>query len=316
MRAPFPGCLLLLAASAFADVKIEAVPGQPDFKFNCDQATDFSGITWTRDDTYYVVSNRAQALFPLRIEVQPSGAIASARVGAKIPVTTRLDDFEGIAYWPDRDRLYVSTERPPGIVGFNRMGDATFQVTVPPVFAKARRNKGLESLAYGAGAFWTGNEDTLQGDGNPSSAREGAVARLQKFDERFRPVAQFAYQTDTSLMRASDSGTGLTDLLVLPDGTLLALERVVGLGLLAKIYRIEFEGATDISALRSLAGAEFTPVKKRLLYERHTGGRNFEGLALGPELADGWRSLILIADSGGKSEHILMPLRLRNEPNQ
>ena len=306
---------LLLGIPADADVKIEDVPGQRDFKFR-HKTTDFSGLTWVKGAGYYTVSNRVNALYPMRIELKPDGSIESAVVGDKIAVKTKLDDFEGIAYWPERDRLYVSTENPPGIVGFDVPGDATFAVNVPKIFAKARGNKGLEALARGPGAIWTGNEDALKGDGNTSSAGAGAVVRLQKFNNNAEPVAQFAYRTDASLLRASDSGTGLVDLAVLPDGTVLALERVVALGLVAKIYAIDFEDATDTSKLASLEKAEFTPVKKKLLFERHTGGRNFEGIALGPDLEDGWRSVILIEDSGGATEHTLIPLRLKVDAEQ
>jgi hypothetical protein len=311
MKARFLAIIAALAAPCFGEVRIEAVPGQSAFKLKYDKASDFSGLTWVRGNDFYAVSNRAQALFPLKLVLQGSGAIASAKVGAKTAVKSRFDDFEGIAYWPERDRLYVSTERPPGIVGFDLAGDATFHVEMPKVFAKARQNKGLESLAYGAGAFWTANEEALLGDGNPSSAGEGALTRLQKFDHQFRPTAQYAYRTERSLLRASKGGTGVTDLVALPDGKLLVLERVVGLGLFAKIFEIETDGATETSALPSLSGVEVVPVKKKLLYERSTGGQNFEGIALGPELTDGWRSLILIADSGGDPEHVLIPLRIK-----
>jgi hypothetical protein len=303
--------LLALAASTLAEVKIEAVRGQSAFKLRYDKATDFSGITWVQGGDFYMVSNREQGLYPLKLEIAATGAITSAKIGSKIPVKSRLDDFEGIAYWPERDRLYVSTERPPGIVGFDRAGDATFNVEVPKVFAKARQNKGLEALARGPGVFWTGNEDALQGDGNPSAAAAGALVRLQKFDDSFRPIAQFAYRTETSLLRAGNSGTGVTDLVVLPDGGLIVLERVVGLGLSAKLFQVDPVGATDTSSLPSFDAAEVVPVKKRVLYERNTGMQNFEGVALGPELAEGWRSLILVADSGGGKEHTFIPLRIK-----
>jgi hypothetical protein len=225
-----------------------------------------------------------------------------------------MGDFEGIAHVPARDRLYVSTERPPGIVGFDREGDATFAVEVPKVYAQARSNKGLESLTFGGPALWTANEDALRNDGDTSSASGGALVRLQKFNERFAPAGQWAYRTDASLLRVSNSGTGVTDLVALPNGELLVLERVVAVGLVAKIYRVEFAGATDTSGVSSLRDGDATPVKKKLLFERHTGGANFEGIALGPELEDGWHSLILIADSGGDRRHVFMPLRIKWDP--
>lgn len=310
-RATAAVLIALWFPGAAAQIQIEAVPGQRSFTLDYGKATDFSGITWVAADQFYAVSNRDRAIFPLRLTIAGSGAISRANVGARIPVKTTLNDFEGIAYSPARDRLYVSTERPAGIVGTDRLGDAIFHFTVPEVFNRARRNKSLESLAFGAGAFWTANEDTLDRDGAPSSAGKGALIRLQKFDERLRPVAQFAYRSDTSLLRVSDSGTGVTDLVALPNGRLLVLERVVGLGLIARIYLVDFEGATDTTKVAAFDGLELAPVKKTLLFERSTGRDNFEGFALGPELEGGWRSLILIADSGGELQHTLMPLRIR-----
>src|SRR6187401_2528493 len=107
--------LLGTVALAVAETKIEAVRGQNQFVIEYGEATDFSGLTWVSGDTYYAVSNRVQALFPLKIEVDRSNArIEAAKFGAKIEVKAKLSDFEGIAYFPARDRLYVSTERPPG----------------------------------------------------------------------------------------------------------------------------------------------------------------------------------------------------------
>ena len=99
---------------------------------------------------------------------------------------------------------------------------------------------------------------------------------------------------------------------LLPNGELLVLERVVGtFGLSAKIFRAERRGASDIAKIRALEGADYKPAGKTLLFSRATLTNNFEGIALGPKLADGWRSLILIADSGGGTTHFLMPLRIR-----
>jgi hypothetical protein len=301
----------LLSTFGRAEVRIEAVPGQAEYLLEYGKATDFSGLTWARGDLFYAVSNRSSAIFPMRLRIAPTGRLDRVFLGAPIPVKSRLSDFEGIAYWPERKRLYISTERPPGIVGFDEEGDATFPVKIPNVFDRAILNKGLESLTYGAGYFWTANEDTLDGDGNLSSANEGALVRLQKIDQRSAPVAQFAYRTDHSLFRLRNTGTGVTDLVALPGGELLVLERVLLTGLLARIYLVDFTGATDTSKTAKLAGADITPVKKRLLFERVTGSVNYEGIALGPELADGWRSLVLIADSGGEGKHPLMPLRIR-----
>lgn len=301
--------LMRLAA---ADPVIESVRAQKDFTIAYEAATDLSGITWISGDDFCVVSDDISAIFPLRLEIdRESGAIKSAKFGAKIPVKTDLADFEGIAWQPDRRRFFISCEQGNGIVGFDEQGDARFPITVPAVFNNARQNKSLESMTFGAGHFWTANEDTLEGDGEMSSQSKAGLVRIQKFDKSFKPVAQFACLTDTSLLRVGGRGSGLTDLCALPDGRLLALERVVAAGLVARIFLVDFAGATDTSGMKRLERAEFKPVGKKLLFEQYTGNGNFEGIALGPELAGGWRSLILIADSGGELQHRLIPLRIK-----
>lgn len=304
----------MLACTALADPVIKAVKKQKDFDIKYDDASDLSGITWTGADNFFVVSNRTRAIIPLKLKIDTeSGEIESGKFGALIPVKTDLSDFEGIAWQPDRERLYISCERGNGIVGYDTEGDARFAVEVPGVFSRARFNKSLESLTFGAGHFWTANEDTLSGDGAPSSRSKGGLVRIQKFDASFKPIAQFAYRTDTTPVSVGDRGTGLTDLCALPDGQLLALERVVTAGLIAKIYLIDFTEATEVGGIRQLEDAEFEPLGKKLLFERYTGGGNYEGIALGPELEGGWRSLILIADNGGDSKHEIIPLRIKFE---
>ena len=304
--------LAVLAGSVCAEPKIEPVAGQQSVIIDYDKATDFSGITWMGGENFMTVSNKDVALYPLKLRIEPqTGRVVESKFGARISVKSKLNDFEGIAFLAEKNRIYVSAEGGNGIVGFDLAGEATFAVEVPKVFSRARQNKSLESLTSGAGALWTANEEALNGDGSVSGQTAGTVVRLQKFDAKFQPVEQFAYRTDTCALNGSGGRTGVSDLLALPDGGLLALERVVtSLGLKAKIYRVDFSGATDTSSIEKLEGAQFTPVKKKLLYEQLTFVTNYEGITLGPVLAGGWRSLLLIADSGGGTKHSLLPLRI------
>jgi hypothetical protein len=308
-----PALLLVLAPPLYAEVTIEPVRGQDSVTIEYSGATDFSGLTWLEGDNYYAVSNRDRAMFAMKISVATeTGRLTDARFTTRIPLKTGYSDLEGIAYQPETKRVYLSSESAHGIVGFDRAGDASFSVnTVPAIFKTARENKSLESLTYGARSFWTANEDTLKVDGEMSSAKAGALVRLQKFDAKFQPLAQYAYRTETSLFRVRNSGTGVPDLCALPNGNLLVLERVVGLGLSAKIYLVDFQGATDTTKTPRLDRAQVNPVRKTLLFERATGFHNFEGITLGPELAGGWRSLLLISDSDGAPKHTLMPLRIK-----
>lgn len=303
-----------VATVACADTVIESVAGQPFFTFEYDRATDFSGLAWAGGSDFYTVSDKVKGIFPLRISIEPAtGKITDVKVGAMLPVKTKLADFEGIAFDADKRTLAVSAETGNGIFGFNLANGTTFPVEVPKVFSRARRNKSLESLTFdpGAGNYWTANEEALDGDGPVSQPDRGTVVRLQKFDRRFRPLAQFAYRTEPSAFRIYNSGTGVSDLALLPTGELLVLERVVGIGLAAKIFTVDFRGATDTSKIPKLDGADFKIAGKKLLFDRATLTNNFEGIAFGPKLEGGWRSLVLIADSGGGTTHFLMPLRIR-----
>jgi len=67
-----------------------------------------------------------------------------------------------------------------------------------------------------------------------------------------------------------------------------------------QIFLASLAGATDVSKLDSLAGQSYTPVRKTLLYDFARAGflpDNIEGLALGPRLADGSRTLVLVSDN-------------------
>ncbi len=98
--------------------------------------------------------------------------------------------------------------------------------------------------------------------------------------------------------------SGLSDMVVLPDGTLLTLERSAIEGIPTfetRIYQVDFTGATDISqgALADgLKGQNYTPVKKKALFASSRIGENLEGLCLGPKLANGNQVLLGVVDNG------------------
>ena len=159
--------------------------------------------------------------------------------------------------------------------------------------------------------LWTANEDTLTPDGAVSSDQAGGVVRLQEFDADGRALRQFAWRTETSGLRVCGSGTGVSGLCLLPDGSLIVMERVViGVYLEVRLYLAGFAGATDTARLPALAGVNFTPAQKTLLFKKATGLTNYEGIAAGPVLTDGSRALLLVADSGTSTRHTFMALRL------
>jgi hypothetical protein len=311
---------ILLAAFLMATVRglasppsIERVATHAGFPL-AGALTDLSGLAWAGGDAFFAVSDKRAALLPVTLRIdRATGAIANGEFGAPIPVPTKRLDFEGVAYVAATRRFYVTTEKPPGALSF-RAGDREVRaLPLPPIFAQARDGLAMESLTWSAETkcFWTANEEALAKDGPVSNAEAGTLVRLLQLDADFRPRAQYAWRTEPAAMRLG-SGSGVSDLLALPDGTLLVLERgFAGFGLVVRLYAADLAAATDVSRLAALEGATFTSARKTLLFAEPTGFVNYEGLALGPALDDGSRSLILVADSHGGPAHFFLPLKIR-----
>ncbi|MGH3048168.1 MAG: esterase-like activity of phytase family protein, partial [Gaiellaceae bacterium] len=100
---------------------------------------------------------------------------------------------------------------------------------------------------------------------------------------------------------------GLVELLPLNNQFLLSMERsfsvgAPGTGNTIKLYIVALPGATNVNGLHSLAGAHerVRPARKTLLLDLDALGiplDNVEGMAFGPDLPDGRRSLLLVSDN-------------------
>ncbi len=167
--------LLFISAGRAQEVTIDQVADQPFITLSSEEASDFSGLTWRGEDNYVAVSDKHRALFPLRLRVdRATGRILEGSFGAKIPIQTALGDFEGIAL--GARRLFVSAESGNGIFSVNPDGGDYRALKVPKIFTKTRPNKGLESLTYGAGTFWTANEKAARLSGfKNSTPRSGLL---------------------------------------------------------------------------------------------------------------------------------------------
>lgn len=300
-------------------------PGQGSVRLpsGTTSAAELSGLTYAGGTTYYAVSDKGGAkLWILDIAVDPaSGRITRAAVDGSLSVPGLKGDIEGVAYRSATKSVLISDESNSTIREYSvATGKPMGIVAVPPIFKKIRGNFGLESLTLADGKLWTANEEALVGDGPRSTAVSGSWVRIQRFDRSGKPNGQWAYCTEPiSQMSPFTTATrsGVSDLLALPGGGLLVLERELG-GLVpefwTRIYEVSFAGASDTSAIKSLLKEKFRPAKKRLVWEHKFLATNYEGITLGPTLANGARSLLLISDDGGGQEGMtqhLYPLILR-----
>lgn len=292
-----------------------------------------SGLTWAGGSTYWAVMDNSDKLVKLNVTFNANASINAVSVvgGLTLPETR---DNEGIAFTnAARGSVWVSDETSPGmgLREYSLSNGALLQtVAVPSVYQQARGNFGLESLSAGktaAGGVWTANEEALTVDGSLSTTTQGSVVRLQQMNGSGTGLVagpQYAYVTapiHRSITPDASSRSGLSDLVALPDGRLLALERSfayaggldLGVSYQNRLYLVDTSAATDISALTAgLTGETYTASSKELLWSKTSGlfeaNRigNLEGLTLGPQLANGNHVLLGIVDwpGSGSSDSI------------
>ncbi len=225
---------------------------------------------------------------------------------------------------------------PPSVAIFKRPAEYLGQLAVPdrflppregPLTSGARDNANFESLTLTPDEqqLFTATESPLTQDDEPASMTRGALARILEFrtaGDSFAAAREFAYPLDAApkpSFKPRVSMNGVVELLALSASELLVLERGYadqsGQGSpkvnRVRIYRAPLAGATDISSIPSLRQArDIQPVRKTLLLDLDDVPglipelatlENFEGMAFGPPLADGGRTLLLVSDDNFRS---------------
>ncbi|HSM14551.1 MAG TPA: esterase-like activity of phytase family protein, partial [Thermoanaerobaculia bacterium] len=172
-----------------------------------------------------------------------------------------------------------------------------------------RDNLGFESVAISPDGAWlfAAAENALVQDGPATDAGVPSPARLLRWrlDRPDQLPEEFLYRVEavrsTPPVPTALRVNGLVDLVGLSATRLLALERqyVVGSGIEVRLYLVDLEGASEVSERDGLLDPELVPVRKWLLLDLADLGirlDNLEGVSFGPELPDGRRSMVLIAD--------------------
>jgi hypothetical protein len=272
---------------------------------------ELSGITWLGENRFLTVDDGEARLIPLEVTLDDAtGAIQKLEAGAAVALTGAKDP-EGIAPRPSHGSVLVVDEGWRDLREYDPASGALLRVIPPPAIYKGRvkKNNGFESIAAEADGkgYWIATEGPLRRDGKGPNAMSGGWVRLQHLDATLAPTVQHAYRTEPGL-----GFVGVVDLLMTPEGELLVLERALtGGGFTARVFQVDASQATDVAPFEKLRNREdFRAVKKHKLWERSGGFQNFEGMALGPELAIGGRLVLLVSDGGERSPPTLVALRL------
>jgi hypothetical protein len=270
-----------------------------------------------------------EAMVPLRRE---DGATFPDRKNG-----TEAADGESIRFDPLSRDLVWSTEGdfdhgyPPAVRRMRADGTPNERVVVPEALTfheggktGARKNATTEGMSWSVGgrSLWLSMEWPLAQDGPVPSVAEGGLARLTRVDRSGKVLAQYAYRVDP-VQAASSVGVddnGISEILTLDDHRLLVLERSAAKGVDGRygyhirLYVADVAKAQDVSKVASLADTTVRPVEKRLLLNFDSLGiriDNLEGLAWGPRLKDGARTLVLASDDNYDANQVNQILVLR-----
>lgn len=293
---------------------------------------NYSGITHVKDNVYAIVDDKDQVdgFKLLTLDIDPvSGKVRNAKLEEPTGMAQRRTegvktnrDCEGVAYFNDYNTVFVSGEEEQRILEYNMDGIPTGrELAIPSIMKRDKivTNLGFEALTYNARQqrFWTTTESTLPADGLQASAKHRDVhnhLRFVSFDTNLQPRESFLYEMDLpkATNTKANSILGVPSLIALDDGRLIVMEREgcfprkeYGSWVRIKLYMVNPKEEQPVSLdtpMSSVTSERF--MKKQLICSFTTHLRlgqmnlsNYEGMCLGPKLADGRQTLILIADS-------------------
>ncbi|MCM1079270.1 MAG: esterase-like activity of phytase family protein [Bacteroidales bacterium] len=295
---------------------------------------NYSGISHVEGTQYVVVDDKdmTDGFKILNISIDSlSGKVKNASMIEPEGMKLRRDkqagiyrDCEGIAYFAPNNTVFISGEEDQRIIEYSMDGVPTGRSLSIPLHMqcdKIEKNLGFEALTYNAttGYFWTTTESTLPGDGKRSSLCNRNWSnrlRLQSFGNDLLPVEEYVYAMDIPTVKKAKGvyAHGVPSMIALDDGRLIVMEREVfispkkiGSFCNVKLYIVNPSRSVPINNFTDLSmGNDSIAMKKHLLVQFCTYLRigkmnfaNYEGMCLGPRLAGGKQTLILIADSQG-----------------
>lgn len=293
-------------------------------------SANLGGIAWVSNDTYIAVTDWNSTVWELTLPHNPkSGRILSCELKRLCSPETTVD-IEALARDPFDGSIWLADERAATIRRYSPVSGKVLagMVDVPASLKEFRRDSGFESLSISKDglSMWTCTEEALKPDGPRATRKDGTDIRLTWFrrasaESAWKMNGQWVYHTDPvaggpwySKKKKDLSRSGISELCVLEDGTVLVLEREFSVVLFprlrCRIYETDMSSAKNVISWKNLVGLKAADrVKKKLLYE-NTGFSMYEGMCLGPRLQDGSRMLVLVSDADKKSFRSVLSLRL------
>ncbi len=285
---------------------------------------NYSGITYLGGDKYAVVSDKSgsDGFYTFRIKVDSlSGEILNVENLGFNDLGTNYSDIEGIAYNDKSGRIYLCSEKAGKIIEYDyfRKEKTGNELALSEYYPEQKGNGGIESVSYNSSTdkIWTINEMPISKDDTGTSKYK---LRINSFDSSFCHSATYAYEMDSYENKNNPymHVEGVSELAALDDGRLLVLERVfhvpqlkIGAYCICRVYLVNPQKSICISN-EQIQDSEKAFMQKEKLCEWKTKLSlfkhkiaNFEGMCLGPKLADGKQILLFVSDSQNQYHGIL-----------
>ena len=273
-------------------------------------AGNYSGIAWLGGTKYAIANDKSPTagFYLMTIETDNlTGELLMVREDTFLTSGLPNRDEEGVCYMPQTQTVFVSGEDDQEILEYNLQGQLTGRkLNIPEVFKTAYSNGSFEALTYQVATqrFWTTSENTLKADGQKPTVKRKIAnrLRLQSFGDDLQPKEQYWYETDSAVTRKHKGRSilGVSGLAALDDGRIVVLEREmyfpkkqIGSYSLVKLYLVDPTQQQPGEVLQKTLLAEF---RTKVNLTRRSFA-NFEGICVGPRLADGRQLLVLVCDS-------------------
>jgi len=237
------------------------------------------------------------------------------------PESIRMNAKTGLLAWSSEgERTFEKKDTfltDPAIITIDLQGKYRSRFTLPDnlkmqtIEKGPRKNGALEGLCFADNfkTLFVNVEEPLYEDGPRADVVDNnAFIRIFKFNVAEEVCKnQYAYKLEPVAYEANPASefkiNGVPEILGLGNNSLLVIERSFSTGRIPcsiKIFKADLNEATDISNITLKNNSAFTPVKKTLLLNMDDLGiytDNIEGVTFGPDLPNGHKTLLFIADN-------------------